>query len=202
MRTKIKNAATELLIKHGYRGLRFGDVAAQLGTTRANIHYHFGNKQKLVDEVLDDYVAHTLERFQRIWTDGDASFSDKIRGTAAFNRERYRRFNRDGDGVWVETGDGTRLPLADDVDAEDGRKVTYGIRPEHLDLGPNGKGLAATVGVVEPTGPEIQVFTEIAGQRVCVVFSERHSLSPGQEIELSPALDKVHLFDAESGKRL
>ena len=98
MRTKIKNAATELLIKHGYRGFRFGDIAARLGTTRANIHYHFGNKQKLVDEVLDDYVAQTLERFHRIWTDGDARFSDKIRGIAAFNRERYRRFNRDGDG--------------------------------------------------------------------------------------------------------
>ncbi len=27
-----------------------------------------------------------------------ARFSDKIRATAAFNRERYRRFNRDGDG--------------------------------------------------------------------------------------------------------
>ncbi len=93
----IKNVATELLIKHGYRGLRFGDVAAQLGATRANIHYHFGNKQKLVDEVLDDYVAHTLERFRRVWTDGEASFSDKIGGTAAFNHERYRRFNRDGD---------------------------------------------------------------------------------------------------------
>ncbi len=98
MRTKIKNVATELLIKHGYRGFRFGDIAARLGTTRANIHYHFGNKQKLVEEVLDDYVAHTLERFHRIWTDGDARFSDRIRGTAAFNRERYRRFNRGGDG--------------------------------------------------------------------------------------------------------
>ena len=97
MRTKIKNAATELLIKHGYRGLRFGDIAARLGTTRANIHYHFGNKQKLVEEVLDDYVAHTLERFQRVWTDGETRFSDKIRGTAAFNHERYRRFNGDGE---------------------------------------------------------------------------------------------------------
>ncbi len=101
MKGEIKNVANELLIKHGYRGLRFGDVAARLGTTRANIHYHFGNKQKLVDAVVDDYVAHTLERFQRIWTDGEARFSDKIRATAAFNRERYRHFNRDGDvGPW------------------------------------------------------------------------------------------------------
>ncbi len=128
MRTKIKNAATELLIKHGYRGFRFRDVAARLGTTRANIHYHFGNKQKLVDEVLDDYVAHTLERFHRIWTDGDARFSDRIRGTAAFNRERYRRFNRGGDGgPWSLIA---RMRLDSDVLSETAneRLRDFGIR--------------------------------------------------------------------------
>lgn len=129
MRTKIKNAATELLVKHGYRGLRFGEVAARLGITRANIHYHFGNKQKLVDEVLDDYVAETLERFHRIWTDGDATLSDKVRGTAAFNRERYRRFNRDGNdgGPWSLIA---RMRLDGDVlsDAANARLQDFGVK--------------------------------------------------------------------------
>ncbi|MCH8196774.1 MAG: sn-glycerol-3-phosphate ABC transporter ATP-binding protein UgpC [Proteobacteria bacterium] len=151
----------------------------------------------VLDEGLVEQIGTPLDLYDR----PDNTFVASFIGSPAMNFFSGR-IDRDGDGVWVETGDGTRLPLADDVDADDGRAVTYGIRPEHLDLGPNGKSLAATVGVVEPTGPEIQVFTEIAGQRVCVVFSERHSLSPGQEIELSPALDKVHLFDAESGKRL
>ncbi len=151
----------------------------------------------VLDEGLVEQIGTPLELYDR----PDNTFVASFIGSPAMNFFSGR-INRDGDGVWVETGDGTRLPLADDVDADDGRAVTYGIRPEHLDLGPNGKGLAAKVGVVEPTGPEIQVFTEIAGQPVCVVFSERHSLSPGQAIELSPALDKVHLFDAENGKRI
>jgi TetR/AcrR family transcriptional regulator, transcriptional repressor for nem operon len=97
MRDSIKGVATELLIKHGYRGLRFGDIAARLGTTRANIHYHFGTKQRLVEEVVDDYLRETLARFRAIWTAEGDSFDDKIRATMAFNRERYRKFNRRAD---------------------------------------------------------------------------------------------------------
>jgi AcrR family transcriptional regulator len=98
MRTKIKKVAARLLIKHGYRGVSFGDIAAQLGTTRANLHYHFGTKQKLVDEVVDEYVADTLGRFREIWTDRHASVLEKIQRTTEFNRRRYRRFNRGSQG--------------------------------------------------------------------------------------------------------
>ena len=44
MRDRVKELALEFLIKHGYRGVSFGDLADALETTRANIHYHFGNK--------------------------------------------------------------------------------------------------------------------------------------------------------------
>ncbi|HET6520404.1 MAG TPA: TetR/AcrR family transcriptional regulator, partial [Geminicoccaceae bacterium] len=99
MRDRIKGVAAELLIRHGYRGLRFGDIAARLGTTRANVHYHFGTKERLVEEVVDDYLRVTLDRFRAVWLDGGASLYDKIRGTMEFNRERYRRFNRRGAGA-------------------------------------------------------------------------------------------------------
>lgn len=99
MRNRIKGVATELLVKHGYRGLRFGDIADRLDTTRANIHYHFGTKQKLVEEVVEDYLDGTLARFRAIWQDEEASLADKIHGTMEFNRERYRRFNRRGSGA-------------------------------------------------------------------------------------------------------
>jgi TetR/AcrR family transcriptional repressor of nem operon len=97
MQSKIKRAATELLIKHGYRGLRFGDIATRLGTTRANIHYHFGTKQRLVEEVIDDYLRDTLNRYRPIWLDERASFQDKIQATIEFHLRRYRRFNRRAD---------------------------------------------------------------------------------------------------------
>lgn len=97
MRQRIKAVATELLVKHGYRGASFGDIAEALGTTRANIHYHFGNKNALIEEVLEDYVSSTLERFRTVWTDMRSSLADKVEGTIAFNRERYSRFNASSD---------------------------------------------------------------------------------------------------------
>ena len=99
MRDRIKGEATELLIRHGYRGLRFGDIADRLGTTRANIHYHYGTKERLVEEVVEGYLRVTLDRFRAVWLDEGASLDDKIRGTMAFNRERYRKFNRRGAGA-------------------------------------------------------------------------------------------------------
>ncbi len=97
MRQRIKSLAADLLIKHGYRGVSFGDIAEALSTTRANIHYHFGNKNALVEEVTDEYVSATLARFRAIWTDPATSLGVKVDETIAFNRQRYRVFNVDGD---------------------------------------------------------------------------------------------------------
>ncbi len=93
MRDRIKAVATDLLVRHGYRGMSFGDIAPLLETTRANIHYHFGNKQKLLGEVLEEYVDDTLARFRRIWADESRSFQEKVEATIAFNRKRYAKFN-------------------------------------------------------------------------------------------------------------
>lgn len=92
MRDRIKAAAVELLIRHGYQGLRFGDIAEALGITRANIHYHFGTKNRLVDEVLAEYLATAVESIGGIW-DSDLSYEEKVLATMDFNRQRYLRFN-------------------------------------------------------------------------------------------------------------
>ncbi len=97
MRDRIKATATDLFVQHGYRGVSFGDIATELGITRANIHYHFGNKQNLLDELLEEYVEGTLERMRRIWRNETDTFADKLEGIIAFNRERYLRFNQGSD---------------------------------------------------------------------------------------------------------
>ena len=87
---------------HGYRGLSFRILAERLETTRANLHYHFGNKLSLVEEVVDAYATGTAKRFRTTWTDRETSFDAKVLETYAFNRERFLRFN-DGEvykGHW------------------------------------------------------------------------------------------------------
>ena len=98
---------------------------------------------------------------------------------------------------------GLRVPLAA-PSAWDGRAVVCGVRPEHLALVPNGSqdGVEAAIQVVEPTGSEIQVVARLGDDEVIAVFRERHAFKPGDKIRLKPDPNLVHLFDAETGKRL
>jgi multiple sugar transport system ATP-binding protein len=103
-----------------------------------------------------------------------------------------------GKPVFVTEG-GVELPLKSAPPNTDGRPCIYGIRPEHLAIG---SAFKAEVSVVEPTGSETQVFAKVGGHPIVTVFRDRLSAQPGETLVLSPNLDAVHLFDAESGKRL
>jgi TetR/AcrR family transcriptional regulator, transcriptional repressor for nem operon len=95
-RQAIKNSALELLVRHGYRGTSFADIAQELGTTRANIHYHFGGKQALVEEVLGDYVQATLAALRAIWAAEHLSLGGKIEAMVSHSRKRFQHFNAGG----------------------------------------------------------------------------------------------------------
>jgi multiple sugar transport system ATP-binding protein len=99
----------------------------------------------------------------------------------------------------VRLVDGTLLPLPPSHKAKAGQKVVYGIRPEHLSLG---AGATARVSVVEPTGPEMHIYADLGDHEICASTSERVTLSRDEAIQISPRLDKVHLFDAETGKAI
>ncbi len=107
-----------------------------------------------------------------------------------------------GNGRPVFRSGDLAFPLPTNTRAVTGTPVVYGIRPEHLKVVPDATGLAARVVIVEPTGPEIHIYAEMAGVEVCVVTSDRVMPKPGSEIGLMPQLDRVHLFDAATGRTL
>ena len=110
---------------------------------------------------------------------------------------------RDGNQIYVQAQDDTRLPVFGEVAAREGTRVTYGIRPEHLDLaGAGDDGFDVDVIVVEPTGADTLVFSRVGGAQICATFQERHSFQPNQKVRLRPHPGCVHLFDAESGVHL
>lgn len=96
MRDQIKALAKDLLIQRGFRGVSFGDLASALNTTRANIHYHFGNKQKLVSEVLDDYIEATLAEQKQVWTRPGVTLVERIGQMTEYSHRRYLRYNPPG----------------------------------------------------------------------------------------------------------
>lgn len=103
------------------------------------------------------------------------------------------------DGASVELACGTRVDTPG-LKTNPGRKIVFGIRPEHLTLG--GAGIPAEVVVIEPTGADTQVFTKCASGQLSAVFRERHDFHPGSKIFLEPSPEAIHVFDAASGQRL
>ena len=105
-----------------------------------------------------------------------------------------------GGQPYVETDNGSRLPISSAPAASDGRPVVYGVRPEHLDLASD--GIEAEVAVVEPTGSETQIVARIGSQELIAVFRDRHQVAPGDKIHLRPRAEVAHLFDKDTGRRL
>ena len=93
-----------------------------------------------------------------------------------------------------------RLPKTADGKSIEGMAVTYGLRPEHIRLDP--EGLKADVVVIEPTGSETQVIAKAGSHEITCVFRERITAAPGESITISPDTTLVHLFDSETGHRL
>ncbi|WP_435930242.1 ABC transporter ATP-binding protein [Dryocola sp. BD613] len=101
----------------------------------------------------------------------------------------------------VITDDGLRLPLMNVPAAAQGKRVLYGVRPEHFARVTEG-GVAAEVNVVEPTGAETQIALNIGKQKAIAVFRDRMQTTPGSELQLLPDVHQAHLFDEQSGARI
>jgi AcrR family transcriptional regulator len=96
IREQIKRVSAELLIRKGYRGFGFQQVSDKLNISRTAVHYHFGSKRDLVEEVTIDYTTATLRAFEEIWINPNLDLQTKIRNSMQLNRSRYRYFNAAG----------------------------------------------------------------------------------------------------------
>ncbi|KKL48801.1 hypothetical protein LCGC14_2321860 [marine sediment metagenome] len=105
---------------------------------------------------------------------------------------------QDGRKQFLSDG-GLALPLPDTT-APEGQPVTYGVRPEHIHIGP--EGIPVKVVVVEPTGSETQVFAKANGEMLDAIVKDRISARPGSEIGFQIDTSRVHLFDRNTEQRI
>jgi AcrR family transcriptional regulator len=92
-RDRIKATAAELYVLRGHDGFSFADIASATGTTRANIHHHFGNKRQLMDELVEDISTNAQSRIERHWIAGEATFRDRLLLQLKDLQTYYDRFN-------------------------------------------------------------------------------------------------------------
>ncbi|MBY3500653.1 sn-glycerol-3-phosphate ABC transporter ATP-binding protein UgpC [Rhizobium laguerreae] len=96
--------------------------------------------------------------------------------------------------------DGTALPVSNPPADALGRDLVYGLRPEYILL--DADGLPGEIVVIEPTGYETHLILRLGGSDLSCVFRERVSARPGETLRVAIDAAHVHLFDAESGRRL
>ena len=66
MREEILRLARNQLESGGYENLSFAAIADSLSTTRANIHYHFKNKEGLATEAAKAHIAEELDLMRSV----------------------------------------------------------------------------------------------------------------------------------------
>ena len=75
---KVLDIAERLVQMRGFNGVSYADVAAELGITRAALHYHFATKAALGEALIDRYTTRfeaALEEIDRHASDAPAKIS-------------------------------------------------------------------------------------------------------------------------------
>ncbi len=115
--------------------------------------------------------------------------------------------SRDGRLVFVgDGGDGAlTVPLTGRLEqlarGRIGRKIVFGLRPDHLNVA----GEAAThapasclIEMAEPMGAESILYLKAGGSSLIGRVPGEHLYKKGEKLTMHLHLEKAHLFDAES----
>jgi len=104
--------------------------------------------------------------------------------------------------VALENGSRIEIPQALAA-AHAGRLVQIGLRPEALSLVPAGTGaFDATFDFVEELGPTRLYHFRFEDLMIAVLSADKPPVQVGQPMGITIAPDAVHLFAADTGKRL
>ena len=138
-----------------------------------------------------DQIGPPLELYERPATAFVAGFI----GSPAMNLIEGRV-----DGAGVVIGNCT-LPMAGN--ARDGETVLVGLRPEHLELAEDGP-LPLSVELLERLGADTIVHGKLGGDGIAMTARAAGTIDPplGQTLRFAVRPEHIHLFDAETGKRL
>jgi multiple sugar transport system ATP-binding protein len=110
-----------------------------------------------------------------------------------------------GEQAILETA-GLKVPvpahLREAIGPTTGRKLIVGFRPDHLELGQAPDKVATITGradVVEYLGAQELLHVSAADKDIVAIVDASYKVKPGDELNLWVPLDKVHVFDPESG---
>jgi len=105
--------------------------------------------------------------------------------------------------------DGLEVPLPADARVSEGQEIVVGFRPESF--APRGHSLHGadqslavnrTVTIAEPLGTETILFASVGGQEIQGKMLNPRPVAPGEQLEFTLDLQRLHVFDKATGKTL
>jgi multiple sugar transport system ATP-binding protein len=167
-------------------------MGTRIAVLNAGIIQQIGPPQELYDHPSNLFVAGFI-------------------GSPAMNFFDNAKVSSDGDTTAIVVdgvGQVDVPPLyAERTRAADGKKLTFGIRPEHLEditlMPPDAldhSTMTAPVEVVEHLGSELLVYMNAAGKNMVARFDPRSKARPGQPVRMHVDSEYIHLFNTETGE--
>ena len=107
-----------------------------------------------------------------------------------------------GGGTAAQLAAGPLIPFADGRrPGADGRALTVGIRPEHLE--PARDGFDLLIDLIEPLGSETLVHGHLTGgEEQSLVVRLAGAAPAGERLTVRPQPQHLHVFDRGSGRRI
>src|SRR5437763_5080920 len=169
----------------------------ELATTSLYVTHDQVEARTLADRLIVmnagtvDQIGRPLDLYERAATAVFAAF----RGSAAINLVAGRL---DGNAVAVSDA---ALPVSPPNGAAD-RRVLVGLRPEHLDLMPDGP-LALRIELLERLGADTILHGRLADGVRMTARTPGHFAPPlGDTARFAIRAERIHLFDPDTGRRL
>ncbi len=112
-------------------------------------------------------------------------------------------------GGRARLADGLEIPLPADARVTEGQQIVVGFRPDSF--APKGHSLhgehhsmqlSRTVSIAEPLGTETILFASVGGKEVQGKMLNPRPVQPGETLEFTLDLDRLHVFDRASGVSL
>jgi multiple sugar transport system ATP-binding protein len=149
--------------------------------------------------VMDKGELQQVGAPQDLYDNPNKLFVAGFIGSPAMN---FVNVERDGDQI---SGSGISFPIPGRLRGglDGASQLIAGFRPEHMELGelPNSATVRAKAEVVEFLGDEELLHVSVQGFEgdIVAVVSSEHRVKPGDVLDLKVPLDKLHLFNRETG---
>jgi ABC-type sugar transport system ATPase subunit len=174
----------------------------QLGVTTVYVTHDQIEAMTLADRVvvMNSGYIEQIGTPDEVYHEPASLFVAGFIGAPTMNMIPVKREGSDG----LRLAESQLIRFPHPVDAQS--DLVLGVRPEDVDIasesGTDRASVPATIDVVEPLGADTLVFASMVGHQMALRVRPEVRPQRGMSVRLSLDLERAHLFDAATGRRL